>query len=317
MASSSVSTQRLTASRAGARRRRGSEHRPRGRAATRPEARPRVLHARGVGAILDTGLELLVSRFGICAGLAALCWIPFEVASELVLRSDLPSELYLYWSLLTPLPEYLTVGFVCGFVGTELLGREARVGAALRNGLMAMAGLLVIALVQVFSGVMVCLCGVGLFLPLWLLSVTPAVYVLERHDLIRSAWSQHSWPLRWLFGLLHSMGRGVRLVWGGRSFLRWLGWFAVSGLAIVVPLSGLPGALENPEVRLFLEQHLPVQGRPIELTLIAIGAVFLAISTAYNAVLRTVYYVDQRVRREALDLWLQLEELEGRAVRGR
>jgi hypothetical protein len=269
------------------------------------------LHARGVGQILDTALDVLVSRFGPCVGFAALSWLPFQIGNEVVQRSSaLSIQARILWGTTNLVPEFLTAGFVCSFVGAHLLRRRASSADAFRNGILAAPGIAVIALLQVLTifGLM-CLCIVPFFLGYWLFAVVPAVYVLERRDLLGRAGREIPAIFRWSSGILISVARGVRLVLGTGSFGRWLGWAVVALLAVYWPLTGFPALFEDPSVRNFMEESLGLEGRPVSFTLAVISALFAGIGTAYLAIVKTVYYLDERVRREALDLELRLDRL--------
>jgi len=102
-------------------------------------------------------------------------------------------------------------------------------------------------------------------------------------------------------------------VWGWKSFGRWLGWITVAGIAIAGPLNMVPSMVDVPEVRELLDEVLGTRGSPIDFLIAVVGSVFVGIGTAYMAVLMTVYYLDERVRKEGLDLELRLEELAARA----
>ena len=69
-----------------------------------------------------------------------------------------------------------------------------------------------------------------------------------------------------------------------------------------------------PPVRALIEDYLPVSGIALEVLLAMLAAPFLAVATAFGAVLATVFYVDQRVRCEGLDLRLKLESMKSRSA---
>jgi len=315
MAGASVTIQRLLPASAGAAGESSDRGVPRRRRTRHVAEEQDRLHARGVGQILDTGLDILVSRFAVCVGVSALFWVPYQVAKEILFAADVPSGLQFGWLMLAFVPEVMTTGFVCGFVGAYLTKRELSAWAAFRSLLPAMAGLLVLSFVQmVTTGLGTCLCVLPGVLAFWLISVTPVTYVLERRELVAQRGVRLAWMLRWSLGLVLSLGRGVRLVLGFVSLARWLGWASVAFLAIWMPLRGIPSALDNPGVRLALEEVLALRGSPVEFALVGIAAVFLGVSTAYLSIVQTVYYVDQRVRKEGLDLELTLGRLEERAA---
>lgn len=302
MAGARVSTQRLQ---------------PAGREERVPSVRRRVssarvvadempLRSRGVGQILDTSMDVLVARFGACVGIGALCWLPFKIGSELLWLSGAGGNARLLWNATTVAPQFLTTSFVCSLVGAYLLRRRISVGEAIRVGFTRFPGMVVIAILNIIASVvLLCPCVITTYASYWLFAVIPAVYVLERESLR----SQGNWVAQ----IAAAVMRGFKLVWGWRSFGRWLGWITVAGIAITGPLSMIPGMVDVPQVREFLDQHMGTQGSPLEFLIAVVGSVFVGIGTAYMAVLMTVYYLDERVRKEGLDLKMRLEQLALRA----
>lgn len=268
------------------------------------------LGRRGVGQILDTSMDVLVERFGICVGIATLIWLPFQVGTELVLRSKLPDEFLLVWTATAAAPQLITTAFVCTLVGGHLVGRRVAPGEAIASGIGRFPGMVVISIFNVIAAVvLLCPCVFTTNLAHWLFSVVPVVYVIERGRLLPRGGSAASAPLfGWLAEAFQAMARGIRLVWGWGSFARWMGWFVVAKLALVAPLTAIPSLFEVPEIRDALSGYLKLQG-PVGFLIVAIGALFLGIGTAYMAVVMTVYYVDERVRKEGLDLELALRRL--------
>ncbi len=269
---------------------------------------------RGVGSLLDLGLDVLVDRFGICVGIGVLCWLPLQIGSELVDRSRASAEMELAVQvLLTALslvPKFLTTAFVCLVVAGHLLERPASIGEAVRGGLLRLPGLLCLVGMQLLGTfVLFCACLLPVLLSPWLFSIVPAVYVLERRT--RGATGEGgSFVVRWSRGVATAFERGVRLVLGWGSLGRFFGYFLVATLTVNLPLSLVVGGLQAPGVREELDQLLGLSGGPVDLSLTVLTAVFVAIGTAYAAILDTVYYFDQRVRREGLDLELALGRLE-------
>ncbi len=274
------------------------------------------LRPRGVGSLLDLGLDVLVDRFGICVGIGVLCWLPFQIGSELLRRSGTSEEAEVVLSLLlsvaSVVPQSLTTAFVCIVVAGHVLGRGVSPGEAVRTGLLRLPGILVLAVLQ-FLGTVLLLCACiapGLLAP-WLFAVVPIVYVLERGA--RGSSSAPGRFARWASAISLALTRGVKLVLGWDSLGRYLGIFLVAFVVITGPLSAVTGGLSTPEVRDFLDDVLGLSGGPVELSLSVVMAAFVAIGTAYTAILATVYYLDQRVRKEGLDLELALARIEERA----
>ena len=181
-------------------------------------------------------------------------------------------------------------------------------GEAIKIGFARFPGMVIIAILNVVAAfLLVCPCVITSYASYWLFAVIPAVYVLEREGLKSRTW---------LAQIGAAIVRGFKLVWGWGSFGRWLGWITVAGFAIAGPLASVPGLVDVPLVREFLDQHLGAQGSGVEFLIAAVGSVFVGIGTAYMAVLMTVYYLDQRVRREGLDLELRLEQRMARSAEG-
>ena len=274
------------------------------------------LGRRGVGQILDAAMEVLVQRFGVCVGIATMVWLPFRLGTELIARSSAPEEVLLLWGTTNVAPQLLTTGFVCTLVGGHLVGRRVPLGEVLMSGLTRAPGLGVIMLVNLMAAiVLVCPCIVSSYAAYWLFAVVPAVYVLERGQLLPRGGpgGPVGGALRWLGEAFVAVGRGIRLVWGGTSFLRWIGWFAVANVAIIVPLTAAPSALDYPGVREQISTVVDLDG-PAGLLLVLVGSLFFGIGTAYTAIVMTVYYVDERVRKEGLDLEIALRRLAGRGT---
>lgn len=270
-------------------------------AGPRADSRAMSMGPRGVGQILDTALDVLFARFAPCVGFATLFILPFRLGGEL-----LAAEQRLLWEFTYALPELLTSAFVCSLVGAHFLQRRATAGAAFRGGLVALPGITVIACLKVVSVFgLTCLCVIPSILGYWIFAVMPAVYVLERGDLVRRA--QAAPGTRWAAGVGLAILRGMRLVFERGAFLRWAGWSVVGLCVLYLPLNLSAGVMDAPQVRHRLHEILPLQGRAVWIALASIGAVFAGIGTAYLAILNTVYYLDQRVRREALDLELFLD----------
>ena len=54
----------------------------------RSQTVPAPLEPRGVGAILDTALDVLLARFGTCVGVATCLWVPALALGRAGLRAD-------------------------------------------------------------------------------------------------------------------------------------------------------------------------------------------------------------------------------------
>ena len=294
----------------------GEDLRARGARAAARLARERPLHGpRGVGSLLDLGNDVLVERFGVCVGIGLLCWLPLQIANELATRSAASPDVQLGVPMvlrgLSLVPKFLTTAFVCLVVAGHVLERPVRTADATRRGLLGLPGLLCLIGMQILGTLLLfCACVLPVFLAPWLFAIVPAVYVLEgraRRNEHRGAFA------RWSGGIRDAFARGLRLVFGWDSLGRFYGYSLVAFLTVTFPLASVTGGLETPAVREHLGSWLGLSGGPVDLALTVLSAAFIAIGTAYAAILDTVYYFDQRVRREGLDLELALARLESAA----
>jgi hypothetical protein len=241
--------------------------------------------------ILDAACDALAARFTPCFCVSLLLWFPAVFAQALLVRNA-PDWAVLGWSASVPnLVQGLTVVFVCSLVGAYLEGREVAVREELLHGFARAPGGVVLGLVTgVASATGLCFCfvpGVALY---WLFAAAPAVYVLERTSVFRA------------------VGRSVTLAANGGAFLRWAGCTAI-GKLMAGPFVWTKDVLDMVPVRNALEEHLALSGHSFDLAVAALAAPLLAIGTAFAAVVRTVYYIDLRTRREGLDLELRLAAL--------
>ncbi len=274
------------------------------------------LRPRGVGALLDETFQLFLRAFAPCTGFALLCWVPFQVVSDLLWGSGVSEEVALAWSLLGAGPEFLVRAFLFSLIGLALLRQRPSVGRSLFELVRTLPGLVLIAIFQAFVTFLgTCACLVPGLVAMWMVVTVPVVYVLERRDLATRVGAETP-VLRWFVGIVESVRRSVRLVWGLPSFGRWLGAQTVLMFVFLWPLAGAPAMLEDPNVTTFLEDTVGLQGRPIEFAIALIVAAFLAVASVLGVLFQLVYYRDQRVRTEGLDLELRLARLEERAQRG-
>ena len=262
----------------------------------RLDTRRDLLAPRGVGQILDTACDVLGARFGPCFGIALLLWFPVLFGQGMLLRAG-EAEVFVAWQLVAGfLVRMFAVVFICSIVGGHLQGNTVPALDAFAVGLRRFPGMAVLgAMIGFLTFMGVCLCILPSLVVKWLFAVVPAVYVLEG------------------VGLGEAISRGVRLVSTGAALLRWMGWSVVTWF-MVLPLQVLSEGLVAMPVRTELEHRLPVSGMAFEVVLALLGAPFLALATAFAAVVTTVFYVDLRVRREGLDLRLRLEAMKSRAT---
>lgn len=308
MASAAVSVQTLVSAGQAAREAREAEA-ARGAGARRRASRRRRLfrrgeaglRPRGVGEILDTACEVLTGGFGPCVGIALALWLPARALTLFALRSP-PAELApllqfgLPQTVLQFAVQTMIAAMLALYVCERIQGRDVSFRDSVALGLQRALGVgaisLIAGLLSGVAAVATCVClGLGGYVVQWLFAVAPAAYVIERS------------------GVFASLGRSAQLV--GRSFWRWLGWFVVMS-AMLLPLATPAQLLDDPRFRQEMLADLALGGTEFDLVYVLVSALFLAVSSTFTAILVVVFYVDTRVRREGLDLALDLERLAGK-----
>ncbi len=270
------------------------------------------LRPRGVGEVLDLGLDLVRSRFGLCVALGALVWMPIQAVVVLMPPPEfaaIPGEdpwetiaramrIGLGPNILASIGEILVVAMVARIIGDTIEGRRSGAGRALRTAVTRLPGLILIALVS-FASMLVGFCAavVPCLILIWVLAPAPYVYVIEgvgirsafRRSVRLSCGQLFSWPSFFAFWRLY----GIMLV----------------GLALVAPFTWLTVASAYPSVRAWMLETLHLSQPAYDALRIALGGLFLAASTAVRAAYLTAYYLDCRVRREGLDLEMWLHRI--------
>jgi hypothetical protein len=258
--------------------------------AHRPELRPR-----GVGEILDVGIDVLRARFAACVLPCVLLWLlpawlqaympPEEwAASQLVPGSpEIGALLGMAINTgLAALVQAFAAMVVALIARGEFAGEPLGVGAALVIVLRRLLPLLFTAfLVVVITSAGMIACVLPYFFLLWRLSIAPLVCAIEG------------------LGPLQSLARSFNLTSG--TFLRWLGYTVVGGL-LATPLSVSVSLATLPDVRHTALDGLVLSPELYSLGLWLAGTLFLGVATAVGAAFTTAFYYDCRVRREALDL---------------
>ena len=273
---------------------RGPERRP--SRAARTERELPGLHARDVGELLDTALDVLRARFVTCVLLSTSLWIPaFFAARRLQAASEREETLLLLPpALFLPLlVQSLTVALVTVVVYGHMQGHRVGAGTSLALALRRAPALILASLLAnaaIAAGTLACLVPGALLS--WLLMVAPAALVLER------------------LGPIEALGRSSRLVRG--SFGRWLALMATQ-VALTLPLSAVSTGLDFEEVEQWTAEHAGLAPFTYELLVVLLSALVTGVATAFAAVTLTLFYIDCRVRREGFDLWMRLERLRERA----
>lgn len=271
------------------------ELRPRGSAERARRTEPAPLEPRGVGAILDTALEVLLARFGTCVGVAACLWVPALALGRVGLRARGALEALSMLSALAVqfVVQGLAVGLVTIVVYGHLQGRSVSGLESARIALRSTPALLAAALISSLGTVGgACCCIVPGVVLSWLWMVAPAAVVLER------------------VGPLEGLARSAGLAKGG--FLRWAGTM-LTQIALSLPLTIIAASLADPNVRAWIEPRVGLGPIAFDVLEVAVSAFLMGIATALSAVVLTVFYIDCRVRKEGFDLVMRLERLRGRA----
>lgn len=281
------------------------------------EAPPALaLRPAGVGRLLDRTLEVLRRRFLALATTAWLLWLPAEVL--VWLGGNAPGMRDPEQSLgRAPLDLGLTV-LVSAFVARiafAALGGEpvstvrawrevgARLPAVVLAFLLTVACVLLLltpALALGIAGGDVGL-GMGLLLSLpllvwgmWRLCLVQIAVVLERA------------------GPLRALRRSLSLT--GRGFWRFF-WAMVLSTCLTLPLAAGSESFADGSAQAWLRETVPALAGPaLDLLSLLLVTGLRAAPTAFQAVLLTVIHVDQRVRREGLDLELRLARRAGQAA---
>src|SRR5262249_26454139 len=109
--------------------------------------------------------------------------------------------------------------------------------------------------------------------------------------------------------VLAAFRRGLQLARGG-SFGRWLLVWLVGELFFAGLLRQTGGGLDLPAARQFLSHSLNLGGTGAEVVLGSVSGLLYALASCVHGALMTAFYLDLCVRREGLDLELELRALE-------
>jgi len=311
-----------------------------GRAAGVPTAAV-PLRPRGVGAILDTGIEVLRARFLVCVGTCVLLWLPVRSTYPLFgahkfMAAGGPGQAsVLIWGVVTGvllpvLIQTLGAAFVTLIVYGHMLGRAVSFGEALRVSAGKLFAMLLVAFLtgMVVAGAMIVLGLPGLLCPpfllaalalglyaTWKLWIAPAALMLEPSP-GRARYARRPprgalerllvWSMITLEDVGQAFFRSFRL--NRASFLRWLGVWAGQAL-IVLMFQAVSSAGDQPQLRSAVLEAWPVDTRLFDTVHVLTSSLFLGLVTAFSAVVITVFYLDARIRTEGLDLRMRLERL--------
>lgn len=269
------------------------------------------LRPRGVGASLDAGLWALRERFVPLLLATALLWLPMRAAlfavsgweRAFVAPDGTPDpSMMLVWAALTMvfagLVYSIALPYVVAVVHGELVGRPIDGGPAFARALRALPGTIVLSIVAGLIALAGCFAlGVGIIVGQWLVSCAIPAYAVERRGIGDA--------IKRTFAL--STGKD----WAA-SFGRWVGITAVAW-CITSPLSQAAGYFDDPTNREQLESMLGMPTAWMALVYVPLTTLLIALSTAGMAAASAAFYVDRCVRRDGLDLRLELERLRAAA----
>jgi hypothetical protein len=257
--------------------------------------------------MLDLGLEIFRSRFGILVGLSVLLWMPVRLAQPFIGlhrwaergAEDASIGLafgFLFKSLSTLVVSALVNAFVAMLVSAHVEARELPALEALRQAFSRTIALLLIA---VLGGILTtagfaCLCIPGVFFA-YKVYLAPVVCVVEGT------------------GVAESLSRSFELT--RERFLPWAGLIVVVTL-LTFPLTSVAAAVDDPNVRELVIQQLGTSGALFDWAAVPFTSLFFGVATALHAVVATVWYFDCRARREGADLAARLQRLRAVAPAG-
>lgn len=251
---------------------------------------PAPLEPRGVGALLDTALDVLRARFLACFGLTCAVLLPLSLLARALRRVNDDTLATLFFDgAATFVAQAVAIGLLTHLVYEQMQGRRVSalesLAAAARRG-PALLGLALVTQLGTALGIC-CLIVPGLAVA-WLSAVAPAALVLEGA------------------GPIAALSRSSALM---RTALpRWAGVMALQ-ILLVLPLTLSVAALEEYGARAAGDAGA---GFVVLETIAHVALTGLA--TCLAAVVLTVLYIDGRVRAEGFDLSMRFERLS--AARG-
>jgi hypothetical protein len=253
-----------------------------------------------VGALLDVAFDVLRARFWTCMGLTVPLWMVVWGVHRVVITTQTLDD-----AGLAELGELvvqgagqsavraLAIALVTLVVYGHLQGRPLGAVGALRASLRRAPALFALTLITGVGMFLATACGaVCLFVPAillsWLWAVAPAALVLEH------------------VGPVEALSRSASLA--RRSFPRWVG-VMLTQFGLTAPILAVMAGLNDPNLRETLRASSGIAEPWFSAADLALVSVLSGFATALSAVVLTVYYLDQRVRVDGLDLEMGLERL--------
>ncbi len=259
---------------------------------------------RTVGQILDQALDIFKRGFFRYVFVTAVVFLPERIVQAMfghhvfmkVAESgggEFPVGTFVYFigsAFFTVLMNYVAFALLARMAFNDLYGRpgvtSADVWLLAKRFPMFLVLAFVVSLGQMSGGL---LCCIGALVTGWKLQLVIYAYLLENQSFVNSIRR----------GLTLSEGSFLRYV--GLAFAAWVLTFTWRSMANT-PFSS--GVREN------MQDAVGLDGIGFDLLFVPLATLLLAVGVAYFGILWVVYYADQRVRLDGLDLTLKLDELE-------
>lgn len=261
---------------------------------------------RGVGQLLDEAIEVLRVDFLRMAGMAMIVWFPVRLTISLIglygpegidiAGQGDPEEAFLFmglqmvtgmWAAVT---QTIALAFVSVVVFAGLSGSQVTVWQALKTALRKLPALIVIGIATTMAT------GMGA-----IFCVVPGIWLMWKMQLCSML------PVLEGATIGDSFSRSWNLTTG--SFWRWAGLLLTSSI-VLSPFTSVAAFPYDPTMRPMMFDGTGWDPLTFELIMIPLTTLLFGMTSALMGAVHTVYYVDQRVRVEGLDLDLQLEEFE-------
>ena len=263
----------------------------------------------GVGQVLDRAFELFLHRFGTYVGFVTLFLLPIHLAAELFVLAP-PTDQSFFVAYGQGIFTFFIVlwgvarVFVATLAGSDALGRPLPVSHALRATLARLPGLILLLLLATLiqaAGFLACVLPV--FLVVWLLEPALPVFALES-GVAPAPGGGRRRDVLGFSAAFDALRRAPRIARGGSSLLRWVACTFLSLVFAAPFLLQFQSFQSELGFREALQAELPPAGTALVL---ACASAFLqAIGLGFRSVVVCVFYLDERVRKEGLDLELAL-----------
>lgn len=263
---------------------------------------------RGVGQMLDQALEIFRRGFFRYTAVAALVYLPERIVQVLYGEHTFPTApvvqdfdaiMHLYAQLAPSMlagiaANSLAAVMVARMAFADLQGRRESAWTGL--GLLAKrlpALILVILGGAVLNAAGLMACCVGMIFTYWRFHLALYAFALEDQPIAAS------------------FRRGWDLSRGG--FLRFYGLVIVATF-LAGGIGGIASAPFSSMARGVMQSNLGITGPLFDMIFVPLSALLVGVAMGFSGIMWVVYYGDQRVRNEGLDLSLKLNALESNAA---